>query len=341
MKMLLLLAAIVAIASAKSVSLLKSEEITDNLKNTSRYLLYEREDGLFEVEEFEKEQVNPELFVSDNSVTFYVYTPQNRAGTQIRASDARNIVRLTGFAANRDTVVLIHGWRNHYLSPINVEIRPALLLSKDVNVIVVDWSPIASANYLTAQGSVLAIGNFIGDFLIRLNNEVAHSLSRVTIVGFSLGAHIAGNTGARTRGLAGTIVGLDPAGPLFTVNNINNRLDPTDAQYVHVIHTNDGVMGFGIPMGDVDYYPNGGSTQPGCGIDVAGSCAHSRSYFYYAESVNDNRYVSRLCTNFSVFQNNQCNVNAASLLGSWPIARATQSGGYFLLTNSQSPFARG
>lgn len=107
------------------------------------------------------------------------------------------------------------------------------------------------------------------------------------------------------------------------MNNINNRLDPTDAQYVHVIHTNDGVMGFGTPMGDVDYYPNGGSTQAGCGIDLSGSCSHSRSYFYYAESVNDNRYVSRLCTNFSVFQNNQCNANAASWLGSWPIVRAS------------------
>lgn len=62
------------------VTLLRGEEITDNLKNTSRYLLFESEDGLFEVEDFEKEQVNPELFVNDESVTFYVYTPQNRAG---------------------------------------------------------------------------------------------------------------------------------------------------------------------------------------------------------------------------------------------------------------------
>lgn len=75
---------------------------------------------------------------------------------------------------------------------MNTEIISVLLADRHVNVIVADWSGIAERTYVSAQGSVLAVGNFIGDFLIRLNNEVGHSLARVTLVGHSLGAHIAG-----------------------------------------------------------------------------------------------------------------------------------------------------
>ena len=45
--------------------------------------------------------------------------------------------------------------------------------------------------------------------------------------------------------------------------------DPTDADYVDVIHTN-GCSAwkgcFGIPdkCGHADFYPNGGTSQPGC-----------------------------------------------------------------------------
>nr|CAH7728372.1 unnamed protein product [Callosobruchus chinensis] len=58
-------------------------------------------------------------------------------------------------------------------------------------------------------------------------------------------------------------MGLDPAGPFFTVKNLDNRLDSTDAKFVQVVHTNDGFLGFSGQLGHADYYPNGGKTQPG------------------------------------------------------------------------------
>ena len=67
--------------------------------------------------------------------------------------------------------------------------------------------------------------------------------------------------------------GLDPAGPEFYDGDYDNkyRLDSTDADYVDIIHTNGGLLASGhlsslTPMGHVDYYPNGGSRQPGCSI---------------------------------------------------------------------------
>lgn len=57
---------------------------------------------------------------------------------------------------------------------------------------------------------------------------------------------------------------LNPAGPLFNVNNPAERLDASDAEYVEVIHTEVGTFGIGSPIGHADFFPNGGANQPGC-----------------------------------------------------------------------------
>jgi len=44
-----------------------------------------------------------------------------------------------------------------------------------------------------------------------------------------------------------------------------SRLDPTDAEFVDVIHTCGGTLGYKGALGHADFYPNGGSAiQPGC-----------------------------------------------------------------------------
>lgn len=59
--------------------------------------------------------------------------------------------------------------------------------------------------------------------------------------------------------------------------NKDARLDPSDAQFVQVIHSCAGVLGFNRNIGHVDYWPNGGSNQPGCGglLDVGGKNKYS------------------------------------------------------------------
>lgn len=64
-----------------------------------------------------------------------------------------------------------------------------------------------------------------------------------------------------------TLKGLDPARPAFE-NCIGpeHHLDRTDAEFVDVIHSCAGVLGYKEPIGFVDFYPNGGDPpQPGCG----------------------------------------------------------------------------
>jgi hypothetical protein len=45
---------------------------------------------------------------------------------------------------------------------------------------------------------------------------------------------------------------MNPAGPLFDVNNPAERLDATDAEYVEVIHTEMNTFGIGSPIGVIE-----------------------------------------------------------------------------------------
>lgn len=60
-------------------------------------------------------------------------------------------------------------------------------------------------------------------------------------------------------GKCNAIYGLDPAGPRFAkrrLNPISDRLDPSDAKFVQVIHTDKENIGSSYDMGHQDFYPN-------------------------------------------------------------------------------------
>lgn len=78
---------------------------------------------------------------------------------------------------------------------------------------------------------------------------------------------MAGNTGEHLKsGKLARVTGLDPALPGFHLLALpTGRLDPTDADFVDVIHSCGGVLGFLQPLGHADFYPNAGvAVQPGC-----------------------------------------------------------------------------
>ena len=121
------------------------------------------------------------------------------------------------------------------------------------------------------------------------------TFERTSVIGFSLGAHAAGHVGKNTNGLLNTIIGLDPAGPLFSVGNPGNRIDAGDARYVECLHTNGGLLGLGIGahIGHADFFPNGGSGQRGCWTNT---CSHLRAVTYYIESIQRHDFHSIRCT---------------------------------------------
>lgn len=118
--------------------------------------------------------------------------------------------------------------------------------------------------------SVLQVGRYLAKFLEFLRMKGNLVLNDVHILGHSLGAHVAGFTGAYMSGKIGRITGMDPARPGFETPRFKDpkdRLDASDAKFVDVIHTCAGTIGFAKPIGHADFYPNGGTfRQPGCPI---------------------------------------------------------------------------
>lgn len=135
---------------------------------------------------------------------------------------------------------------------------------------------------------------------------------------------------------------LDPAYPGFTrLKAIDDRLDPSDAEFIDVIHTCSGILGHIHNLGHVDFYPNSGKpAQPGCGQkeDLVGGCSHSRSYEYFAESITSkNSFMARKCDKWTDFIANNCDDVLVPMGDPTP---RTSRGSYYLETLKGPTFGK-
>lgn len=133
----------------------------------------------------------------------------------------------------------------------------------------------------------------------------------------------------------------DPAHPAFEdTTRSDNILDPTDAKFVDIIHTNAGVIGHTANLGHADFWPNNGrATQPGCDIlsDFFGACSHGRSYRYFAESLQaKDGFPSLQCNNWEDYLAGKCKGEAVVMGEAAPV---TARGAYFLKTGAGPKFA--
>lgn len=137
---------------------------------------------------------------------------------------------------------------------------------RDVNVIMVDWQEIASSWwYFDSAYSTQLVGRSVAQLIDYMIHKMKADRNLMHVIGNSLGAHVAGFAGAYVEsGKIARVTGLDPAGPYFNEKPAEMRLDPTDAQFVDVIHTALGTYGHVQELGHLDFYPNGGIKQPGC-----------------------------------------------------------------------------
>lgn len=167
--------------------------------------------------------------------------------------------------------MLIHGWMAaEGIGGIRA-IREAYFQERrNINLITVDWEDMAgNYYYFESARRTMDVGKSVAELLDFMHSNMSLSLDRVHLVGHSLGAHTAGYAGANVKsGRIRRITGLDPAGPSFYLKGPENRLDPTDAEFVDVIHTAVGSAGHYKNLGHIDFYPNGGIYQPGCGMAI-------------------------------------------------------------------------
>lgn len=266
------------------------------------------------------------------NTTFLLFTRSNPVVQEYLQTDVDHLQRSTVFRPRKPTKIIVHGFMDNILvGNWLFEMKDRFLDTMDCNVIVVDWRGGNVLPYSQATANGRVVGAEIAFLVKTIERVLGSSPPSFHCIGHSLGAQICGYAGSRLHNL-GRISGLDPAGPLFYRTHPDVRLDPSDAKFVDVIHSDASlpyflIEGFGVDqmVGHLDFYPNNGNNQPGCqkynfrkfvdegglieGVRRLSSCDHIRSLDYYMESITrDMRClpVAVSCASWEEFEAGRC-----------------------------------
>jgi pimeloyl-ACP methyl ester carboxylesterase len=250
------------------------------------------------------------LFRTDRKETvntrYFLSTRKHRDRVELKHDDPDFDLASTDFDPRRSkTVFIVHGFMSNGEMEWIKNLVEAMLDKEDANVVAVDWSGGGGSwMYWRAVANTRVTGVEVTNLIRKLIMAGLETKS-IHLIGHSLGAHICSYIGASLGGV-GRITGLDPAQPCFQADIPEIRLDPSDADFIDVIHTNGRLLekvGLGLPepIGHVDFYPNGGAKQPGCSrkrnkflLPVTSLivsrieksiCSHGRSYMLFIESI--------------------------------------------------------
>ncbi|XP_030026714.2 uncharacterized protein LOC115444885 [Manduca sexta] len=301
---------------------------------------------------------------------FLLYSTVNRGDQPLLAVSASNmsaawVWAARAFDSNRPTRVIVHGFGSNCDNVWVYEMRSALMAVEECNVVCVDWEGGASMpNYLRAAANTRLVGKQLAMLLQGLAKYIDMRFEDVHLIGFSLGAHVAGFAGSELRNIS-RITGLDPAGPLFEFQDPRARLDRSDAKFVDVIHSNGetlifGGLGAAQPLGHVDFYPNGGRVQHGCSNLFVGAvsdlvlpwaaaspegrslCNHRRAYKFFTDSVSPKCHFPAFpCSDYDSFLEGRCfPCDGSRRCGNmgYYADRSLGRGQLYLLTREEEPF---
>ncbi|ENN73869.1 hypothetical protein YQE_09523, partial [Dendroctonus ponderosae] len=229
---------------------------------------------------------------------------ENPQSSKIIIPQDDNSLESSGIDFSYNTIIFFHGFLESYESDDAQSIKNAYLEQGTYNVILVQNERLlAGPDYITAAKNCRPIGRYSAAFIDYLVTK-GLKLENLHVIGLSLGGQIAGLTGQYVKsGKLPRITALDPAGPLFNNNPIDERLDPSDAEFVDVIYVNSGVFGMKYAVGHLNFWPNVFYN-------------HFRSYQLYVESIRfPQSYPSKKCESYVSFERGSCNNNAVAYLG--------------------------
>lgn len=253
---------------------------------------------------------------------------------------------------DRSIAILIHGFQNSAHSKLMLKVKTSLLkYARETigTVIVVDWQQGAKAPfYLKACANTQVVGHRIALFVERLRRTFDFDPKKVHLIGYSLGAQIAGFAGKFSQSefhwRFGRITALDAASPMFE-SYANAHLTKNDADFVDAIHTScggvvlDGDLGFTKPFAHIDFYPNGGLSQPECGFFSQLVCKHRASVLFFEASLSGNgKFYGHPCKTFESFEKGECK-RYDSEMGYYAFRHNTSFGLRYLRTKAEYPYS--
>ncbi|GFY70556.1 hepatic triacylglycerol lipase, partial [Trichonephila inaurata madagascariensis] len=201
--------------------------------------------------------------------------------------------------------------------------KDELLKEGPYNVIIVDWSDWNGFPYAQAVSNARVVGAHVGKLIRLLMENKGARAQSFHLIGHSLGGQVSGWAGERIPNL-GRITGL----------------------------------GIDEPIGDLDFYPNGGKKQPGCFYQydfnftygfvdpiedyIANPCDHSRANYLFVDSINRCTFLAVQCESYDSFTSGKCEEKGPlrSIMGlrAQKIPELSGSRRFYLNTDDESPY---
>jgi len=296
-----------------------------------------------------------------NPLQYLMYTRTTRNTGQVVSST----VVPAAFVATRRTVFIAHGWNSDGNSAWLAPMKNAFLDREDINVVVVNWGGGAQIlNYAQAASNTRTVGAYTALVMQNLISRGSQA-SRLWCVGHSLGSHVCGHSGMKLPQTLGRCTGMDPAGPLFEPqSNKQVGINQASAAFVDILHTDSrGVSALGTlrDVGHIDFYPQGGSGQPGCLLGskfnddnihlwdsddptLYDGCSHSRAYQFMTESIKSDCFrATQRCTNYNTMPGScsacgGCGAFPCAYMGYAAESSCNRTGMYYLTVTANVPY---
>ncbi|CAH1801083.1 unnamed protein product, partial [Owenia fusiformis] len=246
----------------------------------------------------------------------------NYLGVTIAYDDAQAL-RDSNFNPALPTKFFIHGWFAGREDDYMAENTNALLIKDSMNVFTVDWSSGSfNIDYTKSRELTKVVAREVADYIKFLAANTGLDMNTVHVIGHSLGGQTAGYIGMQLQNpKIGRISGLDPAELGFDLEDKDDVLDPTDADFVDVIHTS---WISEQPKGHVDFYPNNGET------------GHLMAIYYFNESINSKcKHTAYKCSDWDAFINKRCTDNGTNLMGFYASPNAAQGKLYIQVADNK------
>ncbi|CAG9801920.1 unnamed protein product [Chironomus riparius] len=275
---------------------------------------------------------------------FYYGSTDFMETAEFSATNLETLHAHPAFQRNIKTVMFHYGVGQSVSSNPVFDIITSYLFNREYNFVVISYEN----NNVVSTDTAVDLAEGIASALIRLF-DVGYSSGNMNLLGFSLGAQIVARASRRVQAISnrrhiiGRLTGLDPfnIGPISAVRI--GRMSSADAQWVESIHTENPNRGDHLSTGHVQFYFNGGISQPQCTQISPISrwdCSHDFALIYWAESVRSTvlTFPALQCSTWELYTAGSCNSNSIGHMG-----RTTESnlrGAYFLRTSLTPPYAR-
>uniref|UniRef100_A0A673VUM1 Lipase G, endothelial type n=1 Tax=Suricata suricatta TaxID=37032 RepID=A0A673VUM1_SURSU len=119
-------------------------------------------------------------------------------------------LEVCGFNTTAKTFFIIHGWTmsGMFENWLYKLVSALQMREKEANIVVVDWLPLAHQLYTDAVNNSRVVGHSVARMLDWLQEKDDFSLGNVHLIGYSLGAHVAGFAGNFVKGTVGRITAI-------------------------------------------------------------------------------------------------------------------------------------